>query len=249
MAVIWSKRVGDDHYEVRTAGNSVRLYKNRVFHSQWNPRRPLSSGVWDLLFLPALFLPVTRVNHVLLLGVGGGAVINQYVQLISPDNIVGVELDAQHLKLARRFFSLSHRSVELHCADAIAWLRAYDGPPFDVIIEDLFTERDGEPERVMDCDAHWFYSLRQHLTPHGMLIINFEDPEQMRNSGVEYRSAIGDQEDIRYQFTQPTYGNSVCAYLQQAATPAFLREQLDAVLEAYPASREDAQRFRVRRVR
>ncbi|MEM7258868.1 MAG: hypothetical protein AAF404_15945 [Pseudomonadota bacterium] len=249
MAVIWSKSIADDHYEVRTAGHSIRLYKNRVFHSQWNPKRPLASGVWDLLFLPALFLPTEQVQRVLLLGVGGGAVINQYLQLLTPQKIVGVELDAQHLQLARRFFGLQHPCVELHCADAISWLRDYRGPPFDIIIEDLFTERDGEPERVVDSSAHWYHALRDHLTAHGVLIINFEDPVQMRGSGADYRAAIGDLEDIRYQFTQPTYGNSVCAFLQQPATPAFLRGQLEALLQAFPASREAAQRFRVRRVR
>ena len=56
MAIVWSKVVGDSQYEVRTAGQSIRLYKDGVFHSQWNARRPLAGGVWDLLFIPALFL-------------------------------------------------------------------------------------------------------------------------------------------------------------------------------------------------
>ncbi len=248
MAVIWNKTVGDDCYEIRKAGNSIRLYKNQVFHSQWNPDRPLSSGVWDLLFLPALFLPVGRVRRVLLLGVGGGAVINQYLRLLSPEKIVGVELDAQHLKIARRFFSLRHSSVELHCADAISWLQQYDGEPFDVIIEDLFTEQAGEPQRVVTADQQWYSLLLSPLSAAGVLVINFEDPAQMRASGAAYRSALGSSEDIRFQLTQPTYGNSVCAHLSQPAKPAFLREQLSTVLEQFPASRTAAQRFRLRRV-
>lgn len=248
MAVIWSKTVGSDRYEVRKAGNSIRLYKNRVFHSQWNPERPLSGGVWDLLFLPALFRPVGSVQRVLLLGVGGGAVINQYVQLLSPETITGVELDGQHLKLARRFFALHDPSVVLHCADAIGWLRKYRGPAFDVIIEDLYDERDGEPERVVDADNTWFSELLAHLNPQGVLVINFEDPVQMRESGAAYRSVLGRGEDIRYQFTQPTYGNSVCAFLQSYSTPRFLRQQLAEILVNYPVSRDAGQRFRVRRV-
>jgi len=248
MAVLWTKTVGSDRYEVRNAGSSIRLYKNRVFHSQWNPDRPLSNGVWDLLFLPALFLPPGSVKSVLLLGVGGGAVINQFVHLLAPEHVVGVELDEQHLKIARRFFSVRHESVELHCADAITWLRQYDGPPFDVIIEDLFIERDGEPERVMDADEYWFSDLLQHLTDEGVLVINFEDPQQMRRSGDAYRAVLNGREDIRYQFSQPTYGNSVCAYLSLPSTPAFLREQLTDVLLPFAANRRAGQNFRVRRV-
>ena len=98
MAVIWEQKTTGCHYEVRTAGNSVRLYKDGVFHSQWNDQRPLSNGVWDLLFLPTLFLPEPNIQRVLVLGVGGGAVINQFSRLLSPCNIVGVELDAVHIK-------------------------------------------------------------------------------------------------------------------------------------------------------
>lgn len=248
MAVIWTKTIGDDRYEVRNAGNSIRLYKNRVFHSQWNPTRPLSNGVWDLLFLPALFLPMGSVKRVLILGVGGGAVINQYVHLLSPQEIVGVELDEQHLSIAQRFFSLSHRSATLHCADATEWIRRYRGPAFDVIVEDLFIERDGEPERVMPMDEHWFSTLLQHLSRDGVLVVNFEDPGQMRRSSEAYLAVLDGREDIRYQFSQPSYGNCVCAFLKSPSTPAILRKQLADVLLKVPASRVSGQRFRVRRV-
>ncbi len=248
MAVIWSKHAGTDTYEVRTAGNSVRLYKNRVFHTQWNPQRPLSNGVWDLLFLPALFLPPGRVQRVLLLGVGGGAVINQFRHLLAPAKIVGVELDPVHLSVAREHFSVKHKSVELHCADAITWLRDYRGEPFDLIIEDLFTEREGEPERAVTADVKWFSMLLSQLRPGGALVINFEDPPQMRQSGAAYLAANGIRPDVRYHFSQPTYGNSVCAFLGDMTKPAVLRERLSTVLLPYPDCRATGQKFRVRRV-
>ncbi len=40
MAVLWQKKTAGQHYEVRTAGNSRRLYKNGVCHSQFNPAIP-----------------------------------------------------------------------------------------------------------------------------------------------------------------------------------------------------------------
>ena len=248
MAVIWSKQAGEDSYEVRTAGNSVRLYKNRVFHTQWNPQRPLSNGVWDLLFLPALFVPPGSVRRVLLLGVGGGAVINQFRHLLQPESIVGVELDPVHLKIARQFFSVKHKSVELLCADAISWLADYRGEPFDLIVEDLFTEHEGEPARVVNADRQWFSMLLSRLNRGGMLVINFEDAQQMRQAGAAYVAAIGGQPDIRYHFNQPTYGNSVCAFLSDCVKPAELRQRLATVLERYPDCRVSGQKFRVRRV-
>ena len=91
MALVWEKRVGHNHYQVRTHGATVRLYSNGVFHSQWNPRDPLKGSLWELLLLPAFFLPHGQVQRVLLLGVGGGAL---GVPRIAhpPDVLTGLDL-------------------------------------------------------------------------------------------------------------------------------------------------------------
>lgn len=56
MAIVWSRQLSGVHYEVRSAGNSLRLYTDGVFHSQYNPCRLITGHVWDLLMLPAFFL-------------------------------------------------------------------------------------------------------------------------------------------------------------------------------------------------
>ena len=253
MAVIWERRYQGNHYQVRTAGRSTRLYKNKVFHSQWNETRPLSSGVWDLLFLPALFLPDGSVKRVLVLGVGGGAVIRQYLELLAVPSVVGVELDPVHLQIARDHFGLddskaSRSTVELIQADAVEWLAQYRGPKFDVVIEDLFTERDGEPVRVVSASDQWFRQLADVLNPGGTLIINFEDSAQLRASARACSNSIPGRADSRFAFSLPTYGNCVAAFLSVRASPEELRKKLDDLLVRFPASRASAQRFRVRRV-
>lgn len=260
MAVVWEALNGTDHYQVRTAGQSVRLYKNDVFHSQWNENRPLSGGVWDLLFLPALFLPQGSVKRVLLLGVGGGAVIRQYLSFLPIEQLVGVELDPMHLKIAKQHFGVRHSNVELIAADAIEWVRSYRGPGFDVVIEDLFTEQDGEPVRVAEATPQWFKSLRALLQPSGALIINFEDPAQLRACGPAYLAALDDDRcddngddpchrvDCRFGLTLPSYGNCVGAFLAHESQPAKLRKRLDELLERYPTGRRAAQKFRIRRI-
>lgn len=247
MAIVWEMHADGDHYQVRSAGGSVRLYKNRVFHSQWNESRPLSGGVWDLLFIPSLFLPDGAVKRVLLLGVGGGAVIRQYLTFFQIDQLVGVELDPMHIKISREHFGVRQRNVELVAADAIQWVDAYRGPGFDVVIEDLFTEQDGEPVRVTEASAAWFRSLRNLLRADGTLIINFEDPAQFRASGQAYRDAIEGREDCRYGFTLASYGNCVGVFLPLEIPRATLRARLDDVLVGHPTSRLSAQKFRIRK--
>jgi len=248
MAVIWQRQTGSGLYEVRSAGNSRRLYKDGVFHSQWNPTRPLSNGVWDLLFLPALFRDPVTIKRVLVLGVGGGAVINTFATLLQPEEIIGVELDPVHIKIAKEHFLLSQLPVKLHQAEATEWIQGYEGDRFDVVIEDLFTEKQGEPVKAVATGKGWFRKLGKLLRPGGVLVINFEGPEQMREAGSAYCETIGSQPDIRFQFSQPTYGNSVCAFLDEAGSPAKLRERLSTLLDSYPACRASGQKFRVRRV-
>ena len=134
----------------------------------------------------------------LVLGVGGGAVIRQYLTLLPVEQIVGIELDPVHIMVAREHFGVNHDSAELICADAVQWAQSYNGPGFDVVIEDLFTELDGEPVRVKKTSSSWFRQLRKLLNKDGTLIINFEDPAQLRSSGAAYLDAIADAPDHRF---------------------------------------------------
>lgn len=75
MAVLWEKHVDGVRYQVRAAGRTRRFYTDGVFHSQYNPLNPVTGHVWDLLMIPAFFYATGSVGRVLVLGVGGGAVI------------------------------------------------------------------------------------------------------------------------------------------------------------------------------
>ena len=55
MAVLFEKVANGRVYQVRSAGNSRRLYTDGVFHSQYNPNHIITGSVWDLLFLPSQF--------------------------------------------------------------------------------------------------------------------------------------------------------------------------------------------------
>ncbi len=69
--------------------------------------------------------------------------------------------------------TLDDPRVELVCADAIAWLAMDDGEPFDLIVDDLFGERDGIPCRAVRADADWLDLLVSRIGDCGMLTMNF----------------------------------------------------------------------------
>jgi spermidine synthase len=227
MALLWRKQSAGKTYEVRQAGNSLRLYTDGTFHSQYNPRSPLNGSIWDLLLLPAFFLS-SPPQRVLVLGVGGGAIIRQLQQLVRPREIVGVELDPVHLQIARHWFALKgRRAVSLVQADAIEWLRNYRGAGFDLIVDDLFAENGGNPHRAVEVDPAWAHSLLKHLNPGGALVVNFESIQSLRSSALvsEKRTASS------FSLSTPGYDNRIGAFFSAAASRAHLRENL-ARLEA-----------------
>lgn len=179
MTLLWQKKTVDTHYEVRTAGNSLRLYTNGVFHSQYHPQKPLTGYVWDLLMLPVFFYPPETIKRVLVLGVGGGAVFHSLRYFIQPELIVGVELDATHVQIAKRYFGIRGRGIELHTADAMDWLQHYAGEKFDLIIDDVFAEQDGQPLQVTTATQKWLSLMRKHLSPQGMIVKNFVDQKTL----------------------------------------------------------------------
>ena len=231
MAVLWQYQNGTTRYEVRSAGASRRLYTDGVFHSQFNPRQPVSGGVWDLLFLPAFFKPSGSVRRVLVLGVGGGAVIRQIQYFLQPEQIVGIELDPIHLRIARQYFGVKGKNVRLVCADAVTWLRHYQGAPFDLVVDDLFSAAEGEPVRAVAADGDWFRLLKGVLAPRGVLTMNFPSIYDIRRCGYVCSPQVKRFFASAYRFTLPLYENAIGAFLRSSSTRRTLHRHLAACRE------------------
>ena len=186
--IVWRKKIDGSHYEVRTAGHSIRLYRNGVFHSQYNGRRMLNGGVWDMLWIPLCFLPARQIRRVLMLGVGAGAALKKIRDFFPEAEITGVELDINHLRVAKDFVGLRGPSIKLIKADALDWMQASEVPRYDVIIDDLFNEVDGEPHRVINFSNGWLHLLRRRLAVNGLLIANCVKMADAKRLTQRYRS-------------------------------------------------------------
>ena len=226
-------------YEVRTAGRSVRLYTDNVMHTQYHPAHKLTRGVWDLLALPALVLP--RVERVLLLGVGGGAAIHLLRHWCPGVKVVGVELNPVHLQLAKRFFGLRQRDVELVCGDARAYVENHRGRPFDLVIEDLFGGN-GAPDRSFAADRQWCNQLDRLVSGDGALVINTLSGQQLRETALLSDRSVGKQWASGICLTMPAYANVVGAFYRQPVTAAQLRD----AIRSDPARLRDERSSRLR---
>ena len=278
MALVWRKQQKETLFEVRSAGKSMRLYTNGVFHSQYNPLQPVSGGIWDLLLLPVFFYPDNQLKRILVLGVGGGAVLRQLNHFAGPDIIVGVELNPVHINIAKRFFGIrrylpqstaltkirqskaEHNTankknnirnktrIELYQADAIEWMNNYRGPPFDVIIDDLFSDSDGEPQRAVSANSVWASRLLSHLSPGGLLTINFVSRAESRASAFFHKKYLQKQITSAFEFSSPRYENVILALTGTESSREVLKKNLSRFRELDPRRKSSRLQFRVSQI-
>jgi len=217
MSLLWETTSGDTHYSVRTAGASVRLYSNGVFHSQWNPKRPFAGAVWDCLSLPALYIPAQQCKRVLLLGLGGGAGVRQLQTLIDFDYLQAIEIDATHIKIAKRWFGVTQPNVDIVHADAIDWLESYKGERFDLIIDDLFGHSDNEPIRVQALDEQWVGHLTDALNPGGVVVVNCIGRADLLGGAKAFALHHYVQ---GYRWSLPEYHNAIGVFFREPVSPS-----------------------------
>ena len=251
MAVIWLKHVNGERYEVRSAGRTLRLYSNGVFHSQYHPQRPFLGGVWDLLYLP-LFLHPGPLRRVLLLGLGAGAVIHPLMRFCQPDRLDAVEIQPEHIHVAQAFFGVNYPQVHIHQGDAVGWLQESQ-QQWDLIIEDLYGHGLGEPERGAPLDSPWIQNLSDHLTDDGLLVMNFTSRKALNEtlpvfnrSNLAWRNRQGTvAAGVNVQpkegsgrrllkgavFTTPGYNNQVLALSRQWQNLRSLRAKIPPELQ------------------
>lgn len=248
MALVWSKQVSGVSYEVRSAGNSLRLYTDGVFHSQYNSKQILTGHVWDLLLLPAFFYSRENIKRVLVMGVAGGAVLHMLRYFFSPDEIVGVELNPVHISIGKRFFGLNKSPITLIEADAIKWLKDYQGKPFDIIIDDLFAEVEGEPVSVVKADAKWFGCMLKHLTDDGAIVRNFINKQELLESAGLKHVLISKKFKSVFQFNNCFNENYVAAYLRPVVTGKQLRMRLVNTPGLNPNLKTSRLRYKIRQL-
>ncbi len=246
MSILWERATRGTLYQVRQAGRSMRLYTNGVLHSQYNPGRPLTGSVWDLLFLPAFFYPTASIRRVLVLGVGGGAVIQQLRQFVQPDTVIGIELNPVHLSVARRFFAVQGKGVQLVRANAVDWIKQYQGPPFDIIIDDLFGDADGEPQRTVFADQAWAGSLTGCLSGEGMIVSNFASRLELMVSAYLDNRSVRKAFDSAFHLSTAQNYNAVGAFLRKPATTRQLRDRLGKVPQLDPRRQASRLSYNIR---
>ncbi len=246
MALLWRREAGGRRYELRAAGRTLRLYTDGVLHTAWNPARPFAGHVWDLLVLPA-FLLEPPPRRVLALGVGGGAAIRTLRERLAPESVVGVDHDPVHLQVARRFFGVRGRGVRLVRADARDWVAAWNGPPFDLVIDDLFGGR-GEPQRAVAPDTAWLMALARLVSATGALVVNCVSARELAGCGWRLSPGLQRRLPGALALSTPREENAVGAFFRHPIAARDLWRALEGQPGLDPRRTAARRRYRVRRL-
>lgn len=245
MALLWRLDSGGTRYEVRSHGSTRRLLSDGVFHSAYNVRTGLTGRAWDL-FLPAAFSLAVPPKRILVLGIGAGTALLQYRRFIDPATLIGVDLDPVHIDIGRRFFGLGDAGAQLHEADARDWVAGWDGPPFDLVVDDLYGHVAGEPERAVPMTGGWARALRRLLAPGGALVANFISVQELARS-AQVRSASGRAGYASgFRLQGPRDDNAVAAFCRARTSTAEIRRRLRQVPALDDRRRDCLLRYSVR---
>lgn len=246
MALLWSRTHEGRRYEVRSAGRTRRLYTDGVFHSQYHPDRPVTQGVWDLLYLPVHFLDHPEGARALVLGVGGGAVLRLLGRHARCRTILGVERDPVHIDIARRFFGVpKHQMVQ---GDAVRWLEHARPGQIDYLVDDLFDGSHGEPVRAVRADARWCSHLARVLAPGGVIVMNFASLDELESCAFLRSRALARRFPSAFRLTLPGYANAVGVFCRRPAATGVLRRRLRAMPELR-LGRQGGLAYRIRTLR
>ncbi|MEE9343671.1 MAG: class I SAM-dependent methyltransferase [Gammaproteobacteria bacterium] len=244
---MWQTVKNKTRYEVRSAGNTRRLYTNGVLHTQYNPEKAVTGNIWDLLFLPALLRPDATIKRILILGVGGGAVVNLLNRYIQPNRVIGVDLSKIHLRIARDFFSVKGANIQLIRANAVDWVSRYRGQPFDYIVEDLFVDEEGEPVRAVEMDKTWAARLFRILNKEGVLVMNFESTAELKKSALFTCEAVNKSLHSLLVLKSPQNENSVAVLSRKPLHIPDLLQRIRKIPRLDAAYKSAQLRYSIRR--
>jgi spermidine synthase len=156
--------------------NFVRDNGDEQIQSLLNMKRPyeLITHYSRLMFASYFFMP--KQKRVLIVGLGGGAMVHFYEHYDPEVKVDAVEIDAKVVQLADKYFDVrSRNNTKIITDDAFLYFKS-NKTLYDVIYMDAFlkpseqTDATGHPLNLKTIE--FYKGLREHLTAEGVVVIN-----------------------------------------------------------------------------
>ena len=223
------------HIRVRRDGDIraltfVRDNGQEVVQSRVNLAAPhtLVSPYARGMFASYLYQPHPR--RVLVVGLGGGAMVRFLTHHEPQVQIDAVEIDPAVVRLAGQYFGVrSGGTVRIHTADAVTFVES-TADRYDVIFMDAFlrpsdeTDTTGVPTRLKT--VAFLGRLKRALAPGGVIAFNINEHASMAEDLAAVRAAFGDVVIYRC----PPADNKVVIAAESGISPdSEVRTRVDAL--------------------
>ncbi len=206
--------------------NFVRDNGLEVVQTVCNLKQPyeLVTHYSRLMFASYFFMPEQK--QVLIVGLGGGAMVHFYEHYDAEVQVDAVEIDEKVVQLADKYFDVrTRKNTRIITEDAFKYFKA-NATRYDVIYMDAFlkpsekTDATGQPLRLKTIE--FYKGLREHLTPDGVVVINLNIHQGTNDDLAMIRSVYPQT----YTFRASTPNMIVvCTWDKTRATAAALHEK------------------------
>lgn len=162
-------------------GNVRSLYENGVIIANSPDESAAEEAVHYAL------LEHKNPRRILMIGGGASGVLAQALRHPSVERIDLAEMDPALISMARQYFLaessafISDPRVHLHYADGRSYLKSASGA-FDVIIVNVPDPQTAQLNRFYT--AEFFFSMRDHLAPGGLLALELPSSEEAISPGL-----------------------------------------------------------------
>lgn len=222
---------------VRRAGERVDLEVEGATFATWHPRHAFTGYSWDALAAAALLRSSGPPASVLLLGLGGGTVTRQLRALLPAVRLVGVEIDAGVIDLARTYMALDEQRVEVHIEDAYGYL-ARTAEQFDVVLDDLFLTGPDDVVRTRVPQGETLKLLRARVAPGGLFVANLiTDAGEHKSVRQAARKAFADAFPVSRVVTPPRGLNEILVGGDEVLPRSALAEWAPKLADPYDRAR------------
>ena len=184
------RRDGDVRAMTFVRDNGQEVVQSRV---NLNAPHTLVSPYARSMFASYLYQPQPR--RVLIVGLGGGAMVRFLTHHEPHAQIDAVEIDPAVVRLADQYFDVrSGGNVRVHTADAVAFVESVVDP-YDLILMDAFlrpssdTDTTGVPTRLKTLE--FLGRLKRALAPGGVVAFNVNEHASMADDIAAVTTAFG----------------------------------------------------------
>jgi len=170
--------------QVQLSGKAVMMVGPEGTYSYYHPDHLFTGCGWDAETASLLLLK-RPADSILILGFGAGTVARQCRALFPQAEIVGVEISARVLRIARQHFGLNSLNLTTVNQSGQAFMRS-TRRRFDVIIDDMWPPG-RQSAKPLFAEANWMTFVCSRLKPDGLYAVNVYSREE---SSYEAATAI-----------------------------------------------------------